>query len=504
MSNEEGRRRTHSTAIGLAAVLGLALAIRVAVLSQGPYLIHPDETFQYFEYAHYFVYRTGVMPWEFFSGIRSYFLPGLIAGIIEIERALGGSSPAVYVYAVKTLAILLSLTVVYVGFRAGQRSFGLPGALLTGTVCALWFELVYFAPAILTEVLASHLALVGLYLLDGYHGGQRSRASSGVLLGLSVCLRFHYGPALAIAAFYALRQDSKALLTVTAWAGGTVLLVGGLLDTITLGAPFQSVWYNLWLNVVENASGDFGTSPWFSYMQWIAESWTVLLWPFAVCAVIGIVRWPALGIASIGVIVSQSLFGHKEYRFIYFTLMTAPIFIGLGTAQLFAYFKKAVDEITIAVAEIALIVVLGLASYVAGTNGALAERFATNRNGFGAFMAAHDLKDICGLGIKGFHWAETGGGYSYFNRAVPLYYSTGQIGRIRILLNGKPIDQYAFDDFKTGNDYTAADFMSHTDRFNYLIVPAGQSVAGFQEVACFSKPNGGLPVCLEHRDGPCI
>src|SRR6185369_1937116 len=116
MSNEEGRRRTHSTAIGLAAVLILALAIRAAVLWQGPYLIHPDETFQYFEYAHYFVYRTGVMPWEFFSGIRSYFLPGLIAGIIEIERVFGGSSPAIYVYAVKVLAILLSLSVVYVGF----------------------------------------------------------------------------------------------------------------------------------------------------------------------------------------------------------------------------------------------------------------------------------------------------------------------------------------------------------------------------------------------------
>src|SRR5690349_11711407 len=117
---DEGRsRRSHATVIGLAAVLILALAIRMAVLWQGPYLVHPDETFQYFEYAHYFVYRTGVMPWEFFSGIRSYLLPGLIAGVMEIEKLFGASSPAIYVYAVKMLAILLSLSVAYVGFRAG-------------------------------------------------------------------------------------------------------------------------------------------------------------------------------------------------------------------------------------------------------------------------------------------------------------------------------------------------------------------------------------------------
>jgi len=495
--------RSHLTVIGLAAVLIFGLAIRMAVLWQGAYLVHPDETFQYFEYAHYFVYRTGVMPWEFFSGIRSYLLPGLIAGVMEIEKLFGASSPAIYVYAVKTLAVLLSLSVVYVGFRAGERFFGPAGALLTGAVCAMWFELIYFAPAIMTEVLASHVALLGLYVLDREQSTGRSRAISGVLLGLSVCLRFHYGPALAAAVLWGLQRDRKALLKVTIWAGATVLLVAGVLDTITLGLPFQSIWYNLWVNVVDNASGDFGTSPWFYYPLALSQSWTPLLWPFAALALIGVFRWPVLAIASAGVILSQSLFGHKEYRFIYFTVMTTPIFIGLGAAQLFAFCRRAADEITIGIAQTVLILVLGLASYDAATTAAIAERFQTNRNGFAAFMAAHDLKDVCGLGIKGLHWAENGGGYSYLNRAVPLYYSTGQIGRIQIIMNGKRVDQYAFDDFKAG-EYAADDFMSHTDRFNYLIIPAGQSVSGFQEVGCFSKPDSGRPVCIERRDGPCM
>jgi hypothetical protein len=277
-----------------------------------------------------------------------------------------------------------------------------------------------------------------------------------------------------------------------------------VLDTITLGLPFQSIWYNFWVNVAQNASGGFGTAPWFSYVLWMVQSWTVLLWPFAILAVIGAFRWPALAIASVVIILSQSIFAHKEYRFIYFTLMAAPIFIGLGAAQLSAYCRRAIDDATISVAQIALVVVLGLGSYVAGRAGALADNFATNRNGFAAFMAAHDLADVCGLGVKGLNWAENGGGYTYFNRAVPLYYSTARIGPIEVLLNGKRIDQYAFDDFKGPGQYASGDFMSHTDSFNYLMLPAGQAVTGFQTVACFTKPNGGLPVCLQRRDGPCL
>jgi len=41
-------------------ILAFALAIRLFVLSRGPYLVFTDETFQSLEYGHYFVYGSGV------------------------------------------------------------------------------------------------------------------------------------------------------------------------------------------------------------------------------------------------------------------------------------------------------------------------------------------------------------------------------------------------------------------------------------------------------------
>jgi phosphatidylinositol glycan class B len=500
MLTERRHRLPPLHAMALAALLAIAFAVRVGMLWRGVYLVHPDETFQYFEYGHYLVYRTGVMPWEFFSGIRSYFLPGLIAGIIEVVKASGSSSPAIYIYAVKTCAILLSLSVVYIGFQAGRRVFGSSGALITGAICALWFELIYFAPAILTEVLASHLALWGIYLLHSDQRSTRSKMIAGAVLGLAACLRFHYAPAIAIALFWELQRDRRGLLIAVASAGAVALLIGGVLDTLTLGLPFQSIWYYFWLNVVENVSGEFGTDAWYGYVRMVLESWTPLLWPFAILAAIGLSRWPALALASITVIVSQSIFGHKEYRFIYFSLMTAPIFIGLGAASVFSSYRRFLDRTTLPLAQGSLVLALALGSYMAATHGSLAQRFGANRNGFHAFLAAHELQDICSLGVKGVHWALTGGGYSYFNRPVPLYYATGLPGRLQVVLDGRKLEHYGNGDAVGAND---AAFMRHADRFNYLILPAGQSVTNYREVTCFRDAGGGSQVCIARRDGPC-
>jgi hypothetical protein len=40
----------------------------------------------------------------------------------------------------------------------------LAGAILTGGICAIWFEFIYFAPKAFTEVIAAYSLLVGVYL----------------------------------------------------------------------------------------------------------------------------------------------------------------------------------------------------------------------------------------------------------------------------------------------------------------------------------------------------
>jgi hypothetical protein len=65
--------------LALAAILLLALAVRLAVAWTQVYVAYLDETFQYFEQAHRLAFGSGIKPWEFFDGARSWLLPGLIS-----------------------------------------------------------------------------------------------------------------------------------------------------------------------------------------------------------------------------------------------------------------------------------------------------------------------------------------------------------------------------------------------------------------------------------------
>ena len=114
-----------------------------------------DETIQYFEQGHRLAFGSGVVPWEFDDGIRSWLLPGLIALAMR-ATAWFSDNPMLYVDLVRTLCIVLSMVIVLIGFRAGERDSGRLGAIVTGGFCAIWFDLIYFAPAVMTEVLAAH------------------------------------------------------------------------------------------------------------------------------------------------------------------------------------------------------------------------------------------------------------------------------------------------------------------------------------------------------------
>src|SRR5258706_6653400 len=118
-----------------------------------------------------------------------------------------------------------------------------------------------------------------------------------------------------------------------------------------------------------------------------------------------------------------------------------------------------------------------------------------SRNRFEATFAAHHLTDMCGLGVSDMLWASTGG-YSYLNRDIPIYYSdyspvTLDDG-MEVMLEGKKVPQYA-----------GRELLRHTERFNYILRPQGQSVPNYRTAASFDDPGGGDPVCLDRREGSC-
>ncbi len=489
-------------ALALAAILLLALVVRLAVAWTQVYVVFLDETFQYFEQAHRLAFGSGIVPWEFFDGARSWLLPGIIAGIMRATSVFS-TDPMLYVRITRSLCVVLSLSVVYVGYCLARQRDGGRGAVVTGLVCALWFELIYFAPAVLNEVIATHCAIVAVWLGDTAGQRERRLLAAGALFGLAVLLRMQYAPALLVAALWQYRLDLSRWKWLVLGGLAVTLPLGGVLDALTWGAPFQSLWVNLMRNSLQGVASSLSKQPWSYYPQFELAAWQLAA-PLLALVLVGAWQAPAFGLMALVVVVAHSVVPHKEYRFIYLALACAPIFVGLGIATIITWLER---HRGVAFARIALVTLLlfslGSSGYAA-THGILAARWHWLRADIEVFLAAHDRSGICGLAVKDIPKFGTGG-YTYLNRNVPLYLwdftpSETRPGaavpfRLAVVLNNLVLAQYP------GEALARA-----TSRYNYLVAAPEHGEPGYTAVACFQNAyNPELPreVCLFQRPGGC-
>ena len=90
--------------LALPILLLAALALRVGNVWTQLYVVFSDETFQYFEQGHRLAFGSGVLPWEFQDGIRSWLLPGLLAGLMRLTATFS-DDPLLYVRATRVLCV---------------------------------------------------------------------------------------------------------------------------------------------------------------------------------------------------------------------------------------------------------------------------------------------------------------------------------------------------------------------------------------------------------------
>ena len=189
---------------GLAGLILLAIGLRLIPIIFVPSMVWGDEIFQASEQAHRLVYGSGLVPWEFQLGMRSWLLPGVIAALMEFAR-IGGDGPDYYIPLIASSFAALAAAPVICSFLWGRRLFGLFGGWIAGAVVAVAPEAVYFGARTLSETVAAHLLIVALYILEpGYRVTSRRRLfSGGALLGLVFVLRIQLAPALAVVAIWA-------------------------------------------------------------------------------------------------------------------------------------------------------------------------------------------------------------------------------------------------------------------------------------------------------------
>lgn len=464
ISDVEAREHERKTLVTAAVLIyTLALTARLLPVFVQPSLDYPDEIFQSIEQAHRLVYGTGLVPWEFAYGTRSWFLPGVIAGLMEAAR-LFGPGPAYYLPVIGLALAALGASSALCAFFWGQRFYGLWGGVLAGAFTAMWVDLAYFSPRALSEVVAAHVLVIGLYLMaPGYAVSDKRRLMlAGFLLGLAAMMRIQLAPAVALIALWPAGEWRRTLAPL-ALGGFAAFLLFGLLDWASWSYPWESLYRNVALNLFYDVSGFWGREPWYAYVDLLVLYWTL---PFTVLmlvlAYLGSFRERRIALAALAVFAVHSLIGHKEWRFIYPAILLAVIAAGIGAAYLLDRFSRNSKPLVLAVPALVAAVLIPVA-LLRSPN--YRELFGRDSAVMQAAVEVSKLDGVCGIELLGIPWWWSGG-YSLMHQNAPLYWLDG------------------------------GDFAAHQDAFN-TVIAAGEVPAPFENKTCFGK------VCVAERPGSC-
>ena len=426
----------------LAAVCVFALMLRMAVAVIFPGYEQADEIYQAWEQAHRIVFGYGIVSWEFAEGVRSYMLPGAMAGIF---RAAEFVSPGSYLLATRFALSLLSLVPVCCSWGMLRQFAGPRAALIGAFLSAVWFELVYFGPKANSEVVAAHLLLLGTYAVFPYFEVHRPvrLIAGGFLLGLAFCLRIQLAPVIAVLGVVMLaRNGARWTLYV---AGGAVLAVAfaGLVDYFTLAYPYASIIGYFKVNALEGVSDKFGRSPWYFLIFRFVRVWSGALILFVWAGIEGLRNSRPMmllfAMAAVLVLVHSGV-AHKEYRFIYPALPLLLIPIAAGIDRLVARLYPAGTA-----ALVATLAGIAALSLVVGSGDNFRPHFWRRYGETQAFDIVRKAPDACGLALHLIEWSETPG-YTRLHRDLPIYYAyrDDEFARVRdganYLLSRSPVE----------------------------------------------------------------
>ena len=455
-----------------------------------PSILHPDEV-MWLEQANRLVNHQGLEPWDFQTGERSWLWPGLIAGFMALGQ-LFGSPPSGGLAGVAVLLCIVSLPPVVCGFLWGRNIVGLPGAVITGVLNAIWFELVYFYAHPLSENFAGAALVTGLYLAYPGRGAasERNIFLGAVMLGLAAVLRPQLIPAIGVAVIAVGGICQRAHYRALLWGLALPIVLSGLLDWITWGWPFHStIMYIYYQSKVSSVAG---LNPIYSYIGWEAVAWGLFGVVIVLSALYGALRLPLLFWVAATIFVVHSLVGHKEYRYISPALPLIITLAGVGSTMAA---DRLADRLGRPQVRRALMVAVPLIWTVASLTLAASPNriwfWVRSRASILAMRAIDADPQACGVGIyPGKFWWRSGS-YVNLRPGIPLYDAGGA---------ATPIAPNAYN-------YV----ISLQERSRELGRPADLQIdfpgLGYEQVQCWTDPYDRAMLtermCLWRRPGTC-
>jgi GPI mannosyltransferase 3 len=404
----------------LVGIVTVALAVRVLVVILLPNFQHPDEIYQFFEQSHRIAFGYGLQTWEFREGMRSLLLPAVFSQVFALVAHFGGGPRAYILISQTLLAVLSTVSVVAIYFCGLQRSR--THAVIAASVAATWFELVFFAGHALTESIAANFLLIALAAGDVPEEKLTRRRLFVIGFCLATCLmiRVHLAPGLMVAGLWIARDNIRARWVPMLLGAVLPIACFGLSDWITWGSPFHSQIAAFRMNVVQNKASFYGVQPIYWYALKLIYTWGGAL-PIILALIAvryrTVMMWLLVAAA---IIVSHTLIGHKEYRFIFPATACLAVAAALSTADLVEIAARTV-AIGHRTALLGCAIVLWVAtSFTLAFSPTFRPAWRLLGDGIGTFFWLAKQPNLCGLWLYDYGWWQVGG-YSYLHRHVPIY-----------------------------------------------------------------------------------
>ena len=272
-------------------IFALSLFVRVYASFTSIAQIFPDEIFQTLEPAHKLVFGRGITYWEFKVGARSWFLPGVIAGIYKLLDVFGVRDPLYINIGVKIFfGILnsLAVSVVYLLFR--KHSLDKKEAFLFSLPLAASYILSYISVRTISESAALPFMVFSVYFASNYIGKETKKDLFFAVLtvGIAYMIRFQtciFAFGLAAALFLTAKKRFKAAL-IFGFGYIGMMLVQGIVDIFTWGKFAQSLLTYLDYNIIRKVSDKFSVSPWYFFLREFAATFHPLTYISAVLLMI--------------------------------------------------------------------------------------------------------------------------------------------------------------------------------------------------------------------------
>lgn len=319
--------------IAITGVIALGVALRAGQLSIFD-ITHSDELMQYLEQGNRLATGHGIVPWESRLGLRNTLIPQFLSLPLWLGHALAPGT-LLPVWFARACFMALTLLVLPAAWKLGatvSRAHGLVALF----VASVWWESVLFSDLLLSGSLGTALILLGAALLLDPASGKRALVSAGVLVALAVLVRLQFAVFAGVLALAALRLE---LARWRPFLGGCLIaaLIGALSDMAAGLLPFSWIWVNFQMNIGAGKAAQFGTSGPFAYLSMLERH----LWPWGLLVMLGALaqgaiepRHRPLLLAALASLFAHSLIGHKEYRFVWTTVLSLLLLAAVASVSL--------------------------------------------------------------------------------------------------------------------------------------------------------------------------